>query len=110
MAKFSVKITMSDGTLVDDVSAIFDDQTISNMISACEKKGYLDSAGQILKGGRAITYAVRAFLTEEVKKHLIAYGKLYVEQQIISQIDAVDSSIEIEDNMPLPVVPDQPQE
>lgn len=110
MAKFSVKITMSDGELIDDVSAIFDDQTISNMISACERKGYLDSAGQIIKGGRAVTYAVRAFLTEEVKKDLITYGKAAVEQQITSQISAVDSAIEIEDNMPIPVVPDQPQE
>lgn len=110
MAKFSIKITMSDDSLVDDVAAIFPDEAIAPMISACEKMGYIDADGYLIKGGRAVTYALRVYLTQVLDKAMTAQAAALAAEQAKAQVEVVKNAISIEDNMPPPVVPDQPVE
>lgn len=69
MAKFHVKISLDDGTVVDNVAVQMADALIAPLTAACEELGQVDSEGVPLTGGRAITYSLRWFLTERAKMY-----------------------------------------
>jgi hypothetical protein len=99
MAKFSIKITLEDGTSIDDVSAIFPDQIMPAMIGAAEKMGHYDIKGEPILGGRAVTYAVRWFITNLVKDYA---NEAAAQQAVVvakEQVDSLLSGITIEENV-----------
>ena len=48
MAKFAIKITLEDGTVVDDVAATFPDQAVLPMQAAATKLGLIDADGNLV--------------------------------------------------------------
>lgn len=112
MAKISIVFELEDGTVLDDVAAQFSDETVPDMVAAAEKEGYLDSTGMLIKGARAVTYGVRAFLTSKVLDYAKKEAELAAKAIAEAQAAQFLSSVSIIDNMPPeePVVqPDQPE-
>lgn len=101
---FTIKITLEDGTVIDDVSASIPDIVLTSMIGACEGLGHVDSTGSIIKGGRSITYAVRAFLTDKITEYSKKVASSQLEYSVQQQVDALKNSMAIIENLPPPVV------
>lgn len=69
MARFAIKITMTDGTVVDDVYADMPDETVPYLVGAAEAMRLTDADGALVTGGRAVTFAVRQYLTAAVREY-----------------------------------------
>jgi hypothetical protein len=97
MAKFSINVVLDNGTTIDNVSAIFPDQAVIAMVSAAENLGHVDKDGQTIVGGRAITYAIRWFLTNLVKEYANEAASKMAIEAAKAQVDALLSEISIEE-------------
>lgn len=99
MAKFSIVFSMGDATKLDDVSAIFPDELVPAMIAAATALNNTDADGELITGPRAVTYAVRKFLTNMT----VGYGKEAVlaaaVAQAESQFNNLTSAIKIEESV-----------
>ena len=69
MSKFLIQITLDDGTVIDDVTAEMPDQIIAHLVAAAEGLGRVDAENSPITGGRAITVAIRWFLTNLVSDY-----------------------------------------
>lgn len=97
MAKFSVKISLDDGTIIDDVSAEFPDTIIPYMIAACEKMGHLNEKEEPIIGGRAVTYSLRWFLTDLVKDYANREAAAYAQKQAAGEMKKLLDAIVIKE-------------
>lgn len=110
MAKFAIKFTMDDLEVIDDVAAIFPDDAVGPMIATCERQGHIDADGYLIKGGRAVTYAVRKYLTGLVKDFADGVAAAAAMEAAKAQVNALLSTITIEENNPVIPPPPQPEE
>jgi len=94
MARFAIKITLDDGTILDHVSASFPDAVVPSMIQAANNLGNVDSEGVLIKGPRAITYAVRAYITDDLlAKYSLEMAKIAATDAAIAQVSALKSQV-----------------
>lgn len=99
MAKFAIKITLDDGTVVDDVAATFPDAAIAPMQAAATKLGLIDADGNLVTGARAVTYAVRKYLTALVGEYAKEAAALAAAEAAREQVAIMLNSVAIEDNI-----------
>lgn len=97
MAKFYIKISMDDETVVDDVTALMPDEAITAMVAACERLGRTDADNNIITGGRAITVAVRWYLSNLVKEYSTQKAIEISTEQAKAAIDTLLNEIVIQE-------------
>jgi len=108
MAKFAIKITLEDGTVIDDVAATCPDQAVLPMQAAATKLGLIDADGNLVTGARAVTYAVRKYLTALVGEYAKEAAALVAAEAAKEQVAILLNSVTIEDNVNADPVP-QPE-
>lgn len=98
MARITMKISKTDGTVLDNAAAEFDDTTLGYLIASCEPLKFKDADGNLITGARMVSYATRVYLTGLVRGYIPATAAQQTFDAVLEQVDQKLGSMDIIDN------------
>ena len=98
MAKIVMKIMQTDGTVLDNAAAEFEDTTLGYLIEACEALKFKDSEGNLMVGARAVSYATMVYLSGLVRGYVPAAAAQQTFNSVLQQVEQTLGNIVIIDN------------